>query len=212
MTNLENFIDTLAQEARPVRPRLGSHAAAGLVGVALLTLVAVASLLGLRSDIGALAPSPLVAISGGLLVLVAAAAGYAAIRSARPQVGAPPSGDRWTLSALLVLPVAALIGILADPSAAAGLSPTTGFACLTIGIVAGLATLAFLSLWQRGGAPVQPERAAWLSGLAAGAVGALAVTIECPIDGLAHAGIWHVAAVPLSGLAARLLLPPLLRW
>lgn len=212
MTSIDTLIDRLAEDSRPVRPRSVAKAASGLGAVALMTLVAVAALLGLRSDVASLAPQPLIVISSGLIVIVAAAAGFGAVRSARPQVGAPPSGARWALAALLVLPLAALIGVAVEPSQTFGLDPVAGVFCLTLGVVAGLATLTFLTLWQRGGAPVKPERAAWLAGLASGAVGALAVTIECPIDSFAHIGVWHVAAVPLSGLAARLLLPPLLRW
>jgi hypothetical protein len=212
MKSVDELIDRLADEARPVRARSSRLASLGFSTVAALTVLASAVLLGLRTDVRALSPSPVIVVAAGLMLLVAASGGFAAIRSARPQVGAPASGSRWALAALFVLPVAAFVGIAADPSRAAGLAPAAGIACLLLGVAAGFATLLFLFAWQRGGAPVNPNAAAWLSGLAAGAVGALAVTVECPVNGLAHLCVWHVAAVPLSGLAARLVLPRFLRW
>jgi hypothetical protein len=55
-------------------------------------------------------------------------------------------------------------------------------------------------------------RQAWLTGLAAGSLGSLAFGMTCPLDGIAHLGIWHIAPVPLAALAARLIVPPLIRW
>ena len=146
------------------------------------------------------------------MLILAMAAGAGAIRMARPQVGAASSGAPWALATLLLLPVLAIAGIAARPELASGLESDSGLRCLAVGIVAGSASLAFLTLWLRRGAPVAPERAAWLAGLASGAIGALAVTLECPHNGLAHLGVWHVAAVLVTAVAARLTLPRLLRW
>lgn len=212
MTNLDKLIDSLAQEAVPVRPQSAwtGRILLGLVGLA--TVAVTFLLFGLRDDVARLAPAPAIALAAGLMALVAVAAGVNAVRMARPQVGSQSSGPAWALAALMVVPAVALIGIAADPARIAGLSPDTGLFCLVLGLLAGTATIGFLYWWQRRGAPVQPERAAWFAGLAGGAVGALAVTLECPLDSLAHVGVWHVAAVPLSGLAARLILPRFLRW
>jgi len=43
-------------------------------------------------------------------------------------------------------------------------------------------------------------------------VGALAVTLECPRDSLAHIGVWHVAVPLVAGAFARLAMPRFLRW
>jgi hypothetical protein len=94
----------------------------------------------------------------------------------------------------------------------AGLALEPGIGCLAFGLVAGLASLAFLTLWLRGGAPVAPERASWLAGLASGAIGALTITLECAHDPLTHVGIWHVAIPLVMAAGARLALPRLLRW
>ena len=212
MNKLNDLIDSLAREAVPVRPQSSSlgRALLGLVGIA--TIAVTYLLFGVREDVAGLGPAPVIAVAAGLMALVAVAAGVSAIRVARPQVGAQSSGPSWALAALLVVPAVALAGAAADPERLTGLSLEYGLRCLVVGLVAGTATIAFLYFWQRRGAPVQPERAAWLAGIAGGAVGAFAVTLECPLDSLAHVGVWHVAAVPLSGLAARLVLPRFLRW
>lgn len=212
MTRFEALIDELADSAGPVRVKSTRLGRMALLAVAALTVAVTVALLGVRPDIGRLAPTPEVAISGGLLILLAIAAGTSAVRIARPEVGARPSGAPWALAALLVVSAVALIGIAAQPVPLAALAPLEGARCLSVGLVAGLATIAFLTFWQRRGAPVRLESAAWLAGLTGGAVGAISVTIECPVDGLAHIGVWHIAVVPLAGFATRLLLPPLIRW
>lgn len=212
MVKTDALIDELAESALPVRAQSVRSGRSALVAVAAATLAATVALLGIREDIVRFAPAPEVAISGGLMVLLAIAAGTGAVRIARPEVGARASGAPWALAALLVVSAAALAGIAAQPAPLAALGPTEGLRCLAVGLVAGLATIVSLTVWQRRGAPVRPDSAAWLAGLAGGAVGAVSVTIECPVDGLAHIGVWHIAAVPLSGLAARLALPPLIRW
>lgn len=212
MTKFDPLIDRLAGEAVPVRPQSGrlGRLAFGLVASA--TVLATGLLLGFRSDLASFGPEPGIALSAGLMMLLALAAGLAAIRMAAPQVGAPASGAPWALAALSLLPIVALAGLAAGRIAPSAFAPAEGLGCLATGLLAGSATFAFLGFWLRRGAPVRPESAAWAAGLAAGAVGALSATLECPIDSLAHVGVWHVAAVPLAGVAARLVLPRLIRW
>ena len=81
------------------------------------------------------------------------------------------------------------------------------YALLAGSLVAG-AAIAVL----RRGAPVSLERSGWLTGLAAGALGSIAYGITCPLDGLAHVGIVHVAPVAIAAVIGRLVVPPLIRW
>lgn len=212
MTNFDTLIDTLASDALPVRRQSTWSGRLLLTAVAAATFAAMIATYGVRADIQAGSPAPMVGLAAGLMLILAMAAGAGAIRMARPQVGAASSGTRWALAALLLLPVMAIAGIAARPDLPSGLESETGLRCLAIGVISGAASLAFLTLWLRRGAPVAPQRAAWLAGLASGAIGALAVTLECPHDELGHLGVWHVAAVLVSALAARILLPRLLRW
>ena len=212
MTNFDKLIDTLASDAPPVQRQSTGSGRAMLAIVAAATIAAVFATYGFRDDIIAGTPAPMVGLGAGLMLILAMAAGAGAIRMARPQVGAASSGAPWALATLLLLPVLAIAGIAARPELASGMEAESGLRCLSVGIVAGSASLAFLTLWLRRGAPVAPERAAWLAGLASGAIGALAVTLECPHNELAHLGVWHVAAVLVTTVAARLTLPRLLRW
>lgn len=212
MRDLDQLMDDLAGEATPVRPLSSRAGRLELATIAAGTLAAIYALFGFRPDVRALAPSLPVALSAGLMVLLAAAAGMGAIRMARPQVGAPSSGASWVLAAILILPAIAAIRMVADPAEIAGLDAHSGLRCLTVGMVAALGALAFLLVWLRRGAPVSPGPAAWLAGLSAGAVGALAVTLECPDEDFAHLAVWHVAVIVAVGGASSLLLPRFLRW
>ena len=212
MTDFNTLIDRLATDAVPVRRQSTQSGRLLLAAVAAVTMAAVFATYGFRGDIIGGSPSPIVGLAAGLMLILAVAAGAGAVRMARPQVGAASSGAPWALAALLLLPALALAGIVARPELSSGLAADSGLRCLTFGIVAGMASLAFLTMWLRRGAPVAPQRAAWLAGLASGAIGALAVTLECPHDELAHLGVWHVAVVLVVGSGAGLLLPRLLRW
>ncbi len=212
MTDFDTLIDGLVADAEPVRRQSTRSGRLLLAIVAAATFAAVGAIYGIRADIAAGSPSPIVGLAAGLMLILAMAAGAGAVRMARPQVGAVISGAPWALAALMLLPALALAGIAARPELSAGMESGSGLSCLTIGLIAGTGSLTFLTMWLRGGAPVAPQRAAWLAGLASGAIGALAVTLECPHDELGHLGVWHVAAVLVSALAARILLPRLLRW
>ena len=212
MTDHNALIDELAGAAAPVRPRSTATGQVTFAGVAILTLVTVTLAFGSRPDLTPGRIPPMIGLTAGLLLIVAAAAGAGAVRMARPQVGAHGSGAPWALAALMLLPAISLAGIAAQPDSATGLALDGGVRCLLFGLGAGLASLAFLVGWLRRGAPVAPERASWLAGLAAGAIGALAVTLECRQDSLAHVGMWHVAVPLVAAGAARMTLPWLLRW
>lgn len=204
------LIDSLVEDAGPVRPVSAVTGRLLLLAVGMATLAVMHALAGFRDDMLRLSPDPEVALAAGLMALLAVAAGLAAVRMARPQVGAPSAGAPWALMALLVVPIVALGGLASGSIPLSQIGP--GVDCLGAGLAASVATLGFLAWWQKRGAPVNPPRAAWLAGLAAGAIGSLAVTLECPTDGLGHIGLWHVAVTLIAGIAARIALPPLLRW
>lgn len=212
MSDLDHLIDRLSGEAAAVQPMKSSRGRLLLAAVAALSVAMAYEVYGLREDVMAMNPPPMLAVSLGLFAILAIAAGSSAVRMARPQVGAGQSGAPWALAATMLLPLTALISLYSNPSMASGLGTHQGMRCLTFGLVTGSATLAFLTLWLRKGAPVAPERSAWFAGLAAGAVGAFANSLECPVDSIAHLGLWHVGEVILGGLIGRLVLPPLLRW
>lgn len=208
--NAESLIDSLVDEHDPVRPMTvaGGRAALGLT--ALATVALVLSLFGLRLDIAAGQPSPIVLLAAGLFALGAVAAGWAATRLAQPAVGGSQGGALWTVGAIALLPAISLIEYLLGNH-----QPTSSDAamrCLTFGIAASVAALAVLTLRLRRGAPVLPERAGLLAGLSAGAVGAFAITLECNYNGLSHLTLGHVGIVAIMALVGRFGVSRLIRW
>lgn len=207
----DDMIDELAAEASPVAPLSTGKGRMLLAASALISIAAVLLVLGPRPDIADGSLSPILLLTLGLFALVAMAAGAAATRMATPAVGNPVGGAGWAVAAMLLLPLAAL----ADVSLAHAIPDeplADGLRCVAFGQGSAAFSLAILAGFLRKGAPTSPERAGSYAGLAAGAVGAFAITLECDIGGLWHLGIWHVAIILAAAGAGRLLVTPLLRW
>jgi len=208
------LIASLVDNTAPVRR---VHPAEGAALIALATLAAALGMIALfdfwRGIISGEA-SPFFWITNGLLLLLGAASTAALVAGALPRVGARPNAPAWTLAMLGVLPLAALIQIAKAPDihVHTGLADPHSWHCLWSALGAAVVVGAAAVLFLRHGAPVAISRQAWLTGLAAGSLGSLAFGMTCPLDGIAHLGIWHVAPVPLAALAARLIVPPLIRW
>lgn len=160
-------------------------------------------------------------ITNLLLLVLGAASTSALVSGALPKVGARGSAPYWSAAMLAVVPVAAIITIAAfeanhDHAAHAASvfdDPATWYwECAAYGSAAGLLIAFAAVMFLRRGAPVSLSRAGWLTGLSSGALGALAYNITCPLDTIAHVGIWHTAPVLIWALAARIVVPPLIRW
>lgn len=212
--SLDELIDGLAEELEPVKPRRLSRGTlwvgAGWLAAAALLL----GLVGLRSDLaqGLMLP-PLPMLAFWLIAAVALAAIWSGLRMGLPGVGRDYSGWRWAGLAALALPLSALFIAVEDGHAAMeAVRHGLDTRCLLQALMAGLGVGAALFFWLKGGAPTSPARAGWVIGIAAGASGAAIVALHCPIDGLVHIALWHGLAIPLSGVAGRLFLSPLLRW
>lgn len=212
MSTSDNLIDRLTTDLKPTRTISPWFARATLFCVALLTIAAVSSLLGIRSDFMAGRPSS-VPLMSELLILFAGSAFAAALTAmARPAVGAVRNDWQWAAAALSVLPIAAVVAAAGDRTERAVMLAHDGLLCLAIGTSASAASMVLLTLWMRRGAPSSPERAACLIGIVAGSIGALAIGLVCPVDAIAHIGTWHIGIVVLIATASRIVLPPLLRW
>ncbi|KWV91835.1 DUF1109 domain-containing protein [Erythrobacter sp. YT30] len=156
-------------------------------------------------------------ITNGLLAVLGSASMVGLVGGALPRVGTRGNAPFWSAAMLAVMPIAALITLL---SVEAGHDHATSFAdpavsyweCAAYGLCASVLVGLAAIVWLRRGAPVSIERSAWLTGLSAGAFGSLAYGITCPLDGVGHVGIVHVAPVLISALVARIVVPPLIRW
>jgi hypothetical protein len=205
------LIEALADDLPPVR---AMHFGEGmlLLGTAAgLTAVAVSMIYGLREAAFSGAASPYFYIVNGLLVLLGIASAASVISMALPRVGNRHDGPRWAMAMVGILPVAALISLFAEPSGLAAF-PAHEWVCTTRGLAASLLTAGALFFWLRRGAPVSAKAAGLHLGVASGALGSAAYGLHCPIDGVAHLGILHIAPVLITALVGRFALPRLLRW
>lgn len=202
------FLDNLVADLMRVAPMRSRTAIARTSGALLVTIGALALLLGLRSHI-----STLFLLGSGLFLFLGTAAAWTVIVSAKPQVGAMHTGWGWAVAMAALLPATALVMGLPQASSAWHASdPQGGIMCLGMGVLCGLASAAVLVAWLRRGAPTSPQRSGLLTGIAAGSLGMFAFSLSCPEDGLFHIGLWHSLSVVASALLGRFIVPRLVRW
>ena len=157
-------------------------------------------------------------ITNLLLLLLGAASTSALVASALLRVGSRSSAPLWGAAMLGVVPLAALLTLVPAATAHSHGADTLAepllwyWECAAYGLAAGLLVAFAAVMFLRRGAPVSLERAGWLTGLAAGALGSVAYGITCPLDGLHHVGIVHVAPVAIGAVLGRLVVPRLIRW
>ena len=208
------LIAALAEDLAPVRRVRPWEGIALIAAATLAAAFGAGAVYSFWSGILTGDASPYFWITNGLLLLLGAASTGALVAGALPRVGPRPNAPLWAFAMLGVLPLAAVTQLVRAPAAHVhdGLADPDALHCLgsalTAGLVVGIAAVLFL----RRGAPVALARQGWLTGLAAGALGSLAFGMTCPLDGIAHLGLWHVLPVPVAALAARLIVPSLIRW
>ncbi|NQX94270.1 MAG: DUF1109 domain-containing protein [Erythrobacter sp.] len=160
-------------------------------------------------------------ITNALLLVLGAASTSGLVASALPRVGSRGNAPYWSAAMLGMAPLTAVItvasfemnhdhtsglpSVLADPL-------TWHWECGLYGSIAGLVVALASVLYLRRGAPVALERSGWLTGLASGSLGALAYNLTCPLDTVAHVGIWHTVPVLVWAVIGRLAVPRLIRW
>lgn len=209
----QELIAALVADLRPTAPlRQRDGILRALIALA-VGAVGLVGLFGLRADLSAGQPDPVFLLSSGLFLVLALASSWMTVDLARPFVGSRREGWGWTAMMAAVLPLSAVVLVSADwlEGSTARLQADAGH-CLQYGLTSGLLTAAVLTAWLRRGAPSQLARAGLLAGVAAGSAGAFAVSLFCPENDLVHIGLWHGAAVILSGLAGRMVLPRLIAW
>ncbi len=209
-TSRADLIAALAENCSPVRRVRGREGAAVIVAATAAAATGASAMFGFWSGMFAGEASPFFWVTNGLLLLMGAASTAALVAGALPQVGPRPNAPVWVFALLGVLPLAAAIQLVRGPHE--HLADPDALHCLSSALAAGLVVAIAAVLFLRRAAPVALARQAWLTGLASGALGALAFGLTCPLDGIVHLGLWHVLPVPIAAIAARVIVPPLIRW
>lgn len=206
-------IETLVADLRPVRPvqpRGGALLALAAAGVA---AAIVAAWLGVRPDIVAGRPHPVVMMREGMLLVLGFAALAAVIASARPGVGQSHTGWRWALAAAALFPLTSIaLAVTGGGFPLDVLYSVDGPGCLIVSLGGGLLIGAAMTVWLRRGAPTALNRIGWLVGLTSGSFGAFAYGLHCVSITVFYVGLWYTGAVALCALLGRLIVPPLIRW
>jgi hypothetical protein len=192
----------------------------GVLLVAATTFVAaviVALTYGMRGDVMAGNPHPIVIIRAGLLLLLGLATTLAVAAAARPSVGKAHNGWMWALAAATVFPFAALCKFIylyasGQPLDLFMLDFEYGPRCVMISTASALWIGGFLTWWLRRGAPIALNRAGWLVGIAAGSFGTFSFNVYCNSVSIFYIGFWYSLAVTVCAVAGRLIVPRLIRW
>lgn len=206
------LIAQLASELEPVQPIRMAHGRALLALSMLATIGVVALGLGLWSGPLQGEAAAMFFVANALIGLVGLVSALAVIRMAGPRVGQRQDGARWLLAALAILPLAAVLLAAIEGQIDWHEHATHGLECFVAGTCAGSLVAAALIAWLRRGAPVAPKVAGFYTGVAAGALGSFAYGLSCPVDTIAHLGIWHVAPVAVMAALGRIFVPRWVRW
>ncbi|MCC6924933.1 DUF1109 domain-containing protein [Novosphingobium sp.] len=209
----DDLIAGLVDDLHPVRPLRQAR------GMLLAVLALIAGALGMagfwpiRTDLVAARPDGMFLLSASLFLVLGLASAWAVIDMARPAVGMRREGWGWTALMAATLPLAAAALLAFELARGMPLAiDRDGLGCMRFGLGWSVLTFAALVWWLRRGAPVLPQRAGLLTGVAAGAAGIFAVSLYCPHNDLVHIGIWHGLTVVLAGLIGRIAVPRLIAW
>lgn len=209
----DELVERLASSAVPVRRALGPAISTALWVAAAGAGVAIVNsrLFHLRDDLHlALSGARLCAsvVTLGLLTVLGA---LDAIRGARPGASPRPVLDLGVrLSFWAFLLTLALDAWGADP-VRVGLDPA-GAGCSRILLVLSLVPGILLVLAVRRLAPVDPARSGRLVGLAVGAIGALGLALDCPVEHALHLLVWHGLPLVALRIGAEKAASFLFRW
>ena len=208
----EKLIAGLTEDLEPVRTFRSRDgfaivALSALVTFALVQLGEGVWVEGVTGD-----ASPFFWVTNGLLLVLGIAAASAVIAMASPNVGNKHDTPSWAAVMVSVLPLAALISVITRPDGLAALDDGSVLHCISSSLFASVLTAGALVYWLRRGAPVSLNLAGWFTGIAAGALGAVVYGLSCPVDTIAHLGIWHMVPVVATAVIGRLVVPGLVRW
>lgn len=214
---LDALLDQLTADLAPVKPLDDRPTMLVLASLLVTAAVLVLSLLGPRPELMGDDMQPMFMLRSGTLAVLAVVSIAAMLAQAHPGVGRNNQGygQGWKVAATMaaLFPIVGLVMALDDPDhARAMMAMASGWECLRMSLISAAVCAVPMVLHLRRGAPVAPERAGLLVGLASGSLGALAYNLHCPMDSVVYIGLWYGLAVAGAALAGRLLVPRLIRW
>jgi hypothetical protein len=206
-------VDALVADLAPVRPVTPGPAWFAVAGATAIAIILIAARYGLRSDVVAGTPDPIVLLRAGTLLLLGIAATTAVVTAARPGVGRSSHGWQWALAAAGLFPVTSVaLAAMNGGFPTAVLTAQSGPYCLGLSSGGALMIGGLLAAWLRRGAPTAINRVSWLTGLAAGSFGTFAYSLHCPSDTVHYIGLWYTLAIGMCAGFARLVVPRVIRW
>ncbi len=212
-TPMDSLIDALAADLHPVKPLADRPVQMMLAALLVVATLAVVAALGMRGDLLAGEPGAMFLMRCGTLAMLALISVAAVLAQAHPGVGRHHQGWKVAAAMAALYPLAGAAQAMADPDHARAMAALpSGWQCLGFSLAIALLCAVPMVLHLRRGAPVAPERAGLMLGLAAGSLGALAYNIHCPNNDLVYIGLWYGASVAGAALAGRLIVPRMIRW
>lgn len=211
---MTDLIEKLTADLRPVARRRPGRELAALVVLAVVEVILYVALGGMRADMDAAMVTPAFWWKAASLAVLAAVSTATVLASLDPS-RSPRRGLRLVG---LVTAVAVGAGWAIDAAGAGGaalldrLMWRDGIDCLFAVVALSLPPIVALGLMIRRGAPVDPARTAAAAGVTAAAWGGLIFVVRCPHDDPFYVAFWFAASILLVMLAARVLLPRLIRW
>jgi hypothetical protein len=205
-------IDAMVAELEPVKPLRMAHGLTALLAIVLSAAALIVYSKGMRADLMLGNPDPMFLLRAGLLLLLGGGCGWAVLSMARPSVGHQGQSWKMAMAAAALMPLAALLVMLTRGADVAMANAYFGMQCMAYSALAGLAVAVPMVMFLRRGAPTSPDRAGWLTGVAAGGLGAFGYGLHCPFNDVVYIGLWYTLAVGVCAVIGRLVVPPLIRW
>jgi hypothetical protein len=213
----DDLISMLSTRVEPADTRaLGRRFAIAVVVGGIGAVLMAVMLLGVRPDLGEIAPTPifLAKLAWPLAILIGASS--MSMRLARPGISAMRTGSgRWWVAVPLVMLWAA--GLLVETTAAPGqrialLLGHTWRVCPFCIIGLSVPSLITIFWAMKGLAPTRLRLAGASAGLMAGSIATLAYCLHCPEMGVMFWGVWYVIGMFAPAVVGAWLGPRLLRW
>lgn len=211
---MNDFLDGLVSDLKPVRPRRPSLEALMLAGLCLSELTLWLALGQARPHLmQVVQTTPAFWWKLASFGLLAGLGAVTAISSFDPAVS-PRRGLMWIVAAFALYLIGGLF--LPGPSGQIDifqrLNWRDGVVCLIKVAMLSAPVTAALGVFMRAGAPTHRAGTALASGIAAAAWAAFVFTFACPHDDPLYIMVWYSLACALSATVARVVLPLVARW